>query len=162
VSAGSDYLGPPPTHRLDLLAPRFREAVEAAIEACNRTHGLDAMVYETYRSDELARLYHARGRSVRPPDTPVTNAPTNLHTWHGYGLAVDVVHTTRRWNAPPEWFAQVADVFRAHGCRWGGEWSTPDLPHFQWGACKPSPSDAARELMRTMGVSAVWAAVGAG
>lgn len=162
MSAGSDYSGPAPTNRLDLLAPRFRDAVQSAILECNGVHGFDAIVFETYRSNELARIYFERGRSVRPPMEPVTNAPTNLHSWHGYGLAVDVVHRTKQWNAPPGWFAQVAQVFRNHGCRWGGEWVKPDLPHFQWGACKPSPSDQARELLRTAGIGAVWQAVGAG
>jgi peptidoglycan L-alanyl-D-glutamate endopeptidase CwlK len=43
----------------------------------------------------------------------------------------------------------------------GGDWKFKDLPHFQWGPCKPSPSDRARELIRTEGMEAVWGAVGA-
>jgi peptidoglycan L-alanyl-D-glutamate endopeptidase CwlK len=152
-----------PTADLYLLAPGFRAAVQAAIDECNNAaNQLDAMVYETYRSDELQRVYYARGRTVRPPVKPVTNASTNLKSWHGYGLAVDVIHKTEGWEPKLHgWFFAVAGIFKRHDCKWGGDWTSPDLPHFQWGRCKPSPSDVARELIRTRGVEAVWEAVGA-
>ncbi|MEP6729771.1 MAG: M15 family metallopeptidase [bacterium] len=165
MSAGlplSSYTLAKPTNKLEYLAPFFRDAVESAIAECNdTTNALDAFVYETYRSNELAAVYFSRGRTVKPPTTPVTNASTNLFSWHGYGLAVDVIHKTKEWDVPNEWFAKVAEVFARHGCKWGGDWKSPDRPHFQWGKCKPSPSDMARELIRTKGVEAVWEAVGA-
>ncbi len=145
---------------LGKLAPLFRAAVEDAIQRCHDA-GLDAMVYEAYRSLELARLYYARGRTVRPPLTTVTNAPDNTYSWHGYGLAVDVISRSKGWDAGNDWFARVAEIFKACGCRWGGEWKSPDLPHFQWGRCRPSPSDEARRLLATQGAAAVWAAVAA-
>ena len=151
-----------PTHDLALLAPRFRLAVSAAIDECNdATNHLEAVVYETFRSPELQAIYFARGRTVKPPPGPVTNAMSNLFSWHGYGLAVDVIHRTRHWGMGEPWFSQMAEIFKRHGCTWGGDWTTPDLPHVQWGLCKASPSQAARELMRTRGVEAVWEAVGA-
>jgi len=151
-----------PTNELQYLAPLFRESVERAIAECNDpTNALNAHVYETYRSDELQHVYYARGRDVRPPPTPVTNARSNLYSWHGYGLAVDVIHTTKEWDVRDEWFLDVATIFKRHGCKWGGDWTSPDRPHFQWGKCKPSPSPVARELIRTRGIAAVWEAVGA-
>src|SRR5436309_6912181 len=84
---------------LDTLAPKFREAVEKAIADC-AAKGLDAMVYETYRSQELQSLYYCRGRSVVPPSATVTNAASNLFSWHGYGLAVDVVSRSHEWDVP--------------------------------------------------------------
>lgn len=156
------YHAAKPTADLALLAPRFAAAVRAAIAECNDgANPLQAMVYETYRSNELQAIYYARGRTVRPPNAPVTNAMGNLYSWHGYGLAVDVIHQTRQWDAGEAWFRAVAEVFKRHGCKWGGDWTRPDLPHFQWGLCRPSPSDGARQLMRTGGVFAVWQAVGA-
>jgi peptidoglycan L-alanyl-D-glutamate endopeptidase CwlK len=149
-----------PTNNLDLLAPGFRAAVDAAIAECGREN-LDARVFETYRSNELQALYYARGRTMKPPPTPVTNAMANLYSWHGYGLAVDVIHRSEGWNAGDRWFADVAAIFKAQGCKWGGDWTSPDRPHFQWGFCKPSPSPIARELIRTRGIGAVWRAVGA-
>lgn len=149
-----------PNRELDRLAPAFRDAVGRALAACAAS-GLDAWVYETYRSKELQEIYYARGRTVIPPPKPVTNARSNLYSWHGFGLAVDVISRQKGWNQPESWFADVAVRFRAEGCKWGGDWTTKDLPHFQWGQCKASPSDRARELLATGGFSAVWEAVGA-
>lgn len=146
------------SHDLGLLAPRFRDAVEAAIASCQDA-GLDAMVYEAYRSQELQALYYARGRTIIPPRRPVTYAPTNLHSWHGYGLAVDVVHRRDYWKPAggERWFRDVAQVFKDQGlCKWGGDWTKPDTPHFQWHLCKPSPSDEARRLLANGGMEAVW------
>jgi peptidoglycan L-alanyl-D-glutamate endopeptidase CwlK len=149
-------------NELLLLPLHFREAVQQAIEDC-RVQGLDPLVYEGYRSQELQALYYARGRTVIPPTKPVTNASSNLYSWHGYCLAVDVISEAHGWEPPggEKWFARVAEHFRRHGCRWGGEWKIRDLPHFQWGRCKPSPSEVARQLIRTQGLEAVWLAVGA-
>src|SRR5215211_4121594 len=103
MSAGTipaiDYHLAKPTNKLEYLAPRFRAAVETAIAEC-RAMGLDAVVYETYRSKELQAVYFARGRTVRPPVKPVTNAMENLFSWHGYGLAVDVIHRVKEWDVP--------------------------------------------------------------
>lgn len=167
MSAGGSSSHLKPNSDLNLLAPRFKRAVEAAIADCNdpaRPGGsLGAKVFEGFRSPELQALYFQRGRTIKPPPKPVTNAPTNEFSWHGYGLAVDVIHKTRFWE--PEggeaWFRQVAAEFAKHGCRWGGDWTSPDLPHFQWGKCRASPSDRARSLLRSGGIEAVWQAVGA-
>jgi len=169
MSAGSDaatavanFHGTKPTNDKTLLAPAFARAVEAAIAECNdSTNRLSAHVFETYRSNELQALYFQRGRSIKPPHETVTNAQNNLFSWHGYGLAVDVIHQTKEWDVPVDWFERVAVIFKKHNCKWGGDWTKRDLPHFQWGLCKASPSDRARELMRTGGVLAVWEAVGA-
>ena len=55
----------------------------------------------------------------------------------------------------------MAAIFTRNRCKWGGDWRNRDLPHFQWERCRPSPSDRARELLRTRGIVAVWEAVGA-
>jgi peptidoglycan L-alanyl-D-glutamate endopeptidase CwlK len=169
VSAGANSTSDldRPNANLALLAPAFRACVEAALAACNdptRVGGpLQAMVYEGYRSQALQAIYFQRGRTVKPPPRTVTNAPTNDTSWHGYGLAVDVVHQTKFWNPPngDAWFEAVAEIFKANGCNWGGDWTQADLPHFQWGRCAASPSDNARAMLRDDGVTAVWAAVGA-
>lgn len=159
MSAGSNDGELMVNRDLGRLAPAFRAAVQAAIEECNDSHNqLNAMVYEGYRSQALAAMYYQRGRTVKPPYKPVTNAPTNLHSWHGFGLAVDVVHAQKFWS-PPEgdaWFHRVGAIFKKHGCTWGGDWKMADLPHFQWGRCPASPSDAARELINSQGLQAVW------
>lgn len=147
-------------HDLSKLAPQFWAAVEGAIRDAN-ADGLDAYVYEAVRSEELQALYYARGRTIRPPDKPVTNARSALYSWHGFSLAVDVISKQYGWDRPWTWWAAVAGHFTRHGCRWGGEWRHPDPPHMQWGKCKPSPSDAARQILASQGLEAVWRAVGA-
>lgn len=151
-----------PTSDLQYLAPLFRYAVEQAIAECNNeTNKLNAVVYESFRSNALQEVYYARGRTVIPPPSPVTNARSSLFSWHGYGLAVDVIHKSKGWDAGSSWFRSVAEIFKKHGCKWGGDWTSPDQPHFQWGKCKPSPSPVARQLITTTGVESVWRAVGA-
>lgn len=158
MSAGSNDTELMVSRDLSRLAPAFRAAVTAALAECNGAPGLNAMVYEAYRSPALAALYYQRGRTVKPPDRPVTNAPSNLHSWHGFGLAVDVVHAQKFWSPPggDAWFRQVGEIFKKHGCTWGGDWRMADLPHFQWGRCPAGPSDAARDMINSRGMQAVW------
>lgn len=160
MSAGTDAGTPKVSNDLNLLAPKFREAVQNAIADC-QGRGLDAFVFEAYRTPELQALYYARGRTVIPPTKPVTNASSNLFSWHGYGLAVDVISQAHHWDAPASWFEAVAESFRKFDCKWGGDWKMRDLPHFQWGRCKPSPSDAARKIIHAQGMEGVWQVVGA-
>lgn len=160
MSAGTTSAKIKVVRDLAVLAPRFRLAVETAIAAC-RDANLDAMVYESYRSPALQAEYYSRGRTKIPPHGTVTNARSNLYSWHGYGLAVDVISESAGWDKPEQWFTDVAEHFRAAGCRWGGEWKMKDLPHFQWALCKPSPSDRARELIAMGGQATVWEVVGA-
>lgn len=162
MSAGEGTAVPRISRDLSLLAPKFRAAVQAALDECEAKK-IDAFVYEAYRSNELQQIYYARGRSVIPPNHTVTNARTNLYSWHGYGLAVDVISRSKLWSPDggEAWFRKVADIFKSHGCKWGGDWTHPDTPHMQWGPCKPSPSDLARLIMGEDGREAVWAAVSA-
>lgn len=131
-----------------VCAPAFREAVDRALADCN-AKGLDAFVYEAYRSQELQDLYYKRGR---PPTKEyprvVTNAKSNLYSWHGYGLAVDVISKSKFWSPGETWFGDVALIFKRYGIDWGGDWRQVDLPHFQWGRLRATPSDRARALIR--------------
>ena len=156
---------------LSLLAPKFAAAVQSALAECHDPDlpdgMLDAKVFEGFRSGERQAWLYAQGRTR--PGNIVTNARTNLTSWHGYGLAVDIVHTTKFWTphdkdaaANEKWFARVAAVFKKHGCNWGGDWKSPDTPHMQWGRCSASPSTDAQAMIVKQGVNAVWAAVEAG
>jgi len=159
MSAGAGAT-PKPDRDLTKLAPRFRVAVERALYDCH-ADGLDVWVYEGLRSPELQAAYYRRGRTEIPPHKPVTNAKSNLYSWHGFGLAVDVISQSRHWYETPQWFARVAEHFKRHGCKWGGDWKMRDLPHMQWGRCKASPSDRARVLFAEGGFKRVWEEVGA-
>ena len=147
---------------LDFLAPKFADAVRAALGECTAL-GLKAVVYETYRTNALAQAYYAKGRTA--PGSIVTHATDNVHSWHGFGLAVDVIHQTMRWDVGASWWPAVAAVFKRHGCAWGGDWhSFQDLPHYQWGTLvgdHASPDDEDRRLVRVDGLLAVWQRHGA-
>lgn len=158
------------SHDPALLGPRFRDAVAAALAECQQTTTpqgqLDAKVFEGFRSTERQAWLYAQGRTR--PGKIVTNARTSLTSWHGYGLAVDVVHATRYWEpcgndskANEAWFRDVADIFKKHGCQWGGDWTKPDTPHMQWGRCTASPTSGAIAMMSGQGVAAVWQALDA-
>jgi hypothetical protein len=162
VSAGLDHPDAESlvVSSLDGLAPKFRLAVEAGLKECTEA-GLDAIVYESTRSDELQKIYYARGRTVIPPKYTVTNAASAQFGWHFYGLAVDIISKSKRWDAGDKWNLQVAALMRAHGLDAGMDWPHPDIPHYQWGKCKRSPTSYARQLYATGGLEAVWKEVGA-
>jgi peptidoglycan L-alanyl-D-glutamate endopeptidase CwlK len=165
MSAGAhgEYPGEPPIEiiaSLEYLAPAMHRAVTAALAECHDV-GLDAVVHESQRSNATQAIYYARGRTQIPPHRTVTNARSNQFSWHGYGLAVDVISKSKGWDAGELWFKLVAAIFKKHGCKWGGDWLSPDLPHMQWGKCKPSPSPLARALLKSGGIPAVWREVGA-
>lgn len=147
-------------HDLTVLAPAFRLAVAKSINDCHG-EGLDPKVYETRRSNEVQSAYYALGRTVIPPHYTVTNAKDASHSWHMYGLAVDVISAKSAWEVTPLWMRLVAAHFKANGCAWGGDWTHPDFPHYQWGRCRATPSDEARRLYAEGGSEAVWEAVGA-
>jgi hypothetical protein len=148
------------TSSLDLLAPQVRIAAAAALKECNDER-LDAIAYETRRSDELQRIYYQRGRTVIPPSYTVTNVASAQYGWHFFGLALDVISASKRWDVTPEWRHQVTEIFKRHGFAAGAEWPHPDEPHYQWAKCRRSPSDEARSLYAEGGLEAVWQAVGA-
>jgi hypothetical protein len=170
VSAGLDHIDTDAmvVSSLDGLPPKMRSAVEAALKECNDER-LDAVVYESHRSDELQRIYWARGRRQTPdgkwevvdPDAVVTHAPSAEYGWHFFWLAVDVISASMRWDVPESWRSQVTAIFKRHGLDAGADWPHPDAPHYQWGECRTSPSDRARSLYAEGGLEAVWKAVGA-
>lgn len=154
-----------PNRDLSLLAPRFRAAVEAAIADCV-AQGYPVRILEGLRSQERQAWLYAQGRTR--PGSKVTNAPTNLTSWHGYGLAIDILHATLAYEPlgkgkdPSPWFRHVGQIFKAHGCSWGGDWSHPDMPHMQWGNMPASPAAQHKKAKQLHGNEAVWALVGAG
>lgn len=147
-------------HDISLLAPRFRASLQEALREC-MAFGVDVVVFETLRSNALAEIYYKQGTS---------KAPNALRTWHYYGLAVDVISQSRQWDVYPHkmsdgkwdagdrhWMKVVVDTFKKYGLKWGGDWKMfKDYPHWQWGMCKPSPSDEAIETVKEGGLIAVW------
>ena len=154
-----------PSRDLSLLAPKFRAAVEASL-AVAAAMGLPVKINEGFRSQARQAWLYAEGRTR--PGGIVTNAPSALTSWHGYGLAIDFIHATLAFEPfghdearNAAWFHEVAAVFKAHGLSAGCDWHHPDLPHIQWGGCPISPTAELREAMEICGCTAVWTKVGA-
>jgi peptidoglycan L-alanyl-D-glutamate endopeptidase CwlK len=146
---------------LEGYPPKLVAALEAGLARCH-TAGLDAFIYESFRSPELQALYYKRGRTVIPPKQKVTNARSNLYSWHGFYLAVDVISRSKEWGAGEEWFQEMAACMKAGKLLKAGiDWKMHDMPHIQWGRCKPSPSNLARTILQSRGMEAVHRAVGA-
>lgn len=136
------------------LAPAFQRLVYAGLGEL-QAEGVDVVVMETTRSDELEAIYFEIG---------TTKAPDAKHSWHGFALAIDLGSKERGENAwgDPVWKQRVVRTFKALGCAWGGDWvSFKDEPHFQFPGLKASPSEESRMLYADGGLKAVWAAVGA-
>lgn len=141
---------------LDGLAPKFRAAVEELLADLP-----EAKVSESLRTFARQSYLYGFGRDYDDGRGIVTNASTNLLSWHGYGLAVDIVHATKGWDAGNAWFRLMGEIAKSKGLDWGGDWHHPDRPHVQWGTLKDSPSPVARGLLANDGADAVWRAVGA-
>jgi len=111
---------------------------------------------------EQAQLY-AQGRSA--PGRIVTNAEPG-HSWHNFGLAVDVVpfgiDGQPDWSmAHPIWQRLVA-VGTGLGLVAGALFrSFPDYPHFQLtGKLPVSPDTEARETFGNSGILGIWKEAG--
>jgi len=142
---------------LDVLAPAFRDKIERVLEAVPY-----ANVAETLRTDARQRYLYGFGRDYDDGRGIVTHSETALDTWHHYGLAADIIHKTKGWQAPAQWWQQLGAAAKAQGLVWGGDWTFRDYPHIQWGApMRRSPSPSAAKLLEAGGVDAVWRAVGA-
>lgn len=150
----------PVQRSLDVVAPAFAQAVWAMM--LDLAGGLNEMVFETLRTPERQAFLYGFGRSYDDGRGKVTNAKTSLYSWHGFGLAVDVVEKDGTpWDAPVEFWAGIGKAAARAGLVWGGKWTRPDLPHVQWGTCPTSPSDIDRALVKRDGMRAIWHKYGA-
>ena len=141
-------------------APGFVRAVEAMLK--DLAGGYEERPFEWLRTAERQAFLHGFGRTYDDGRGNVTNAATALLSWHGFGLAVDVVEKDATpWDAPPEFWKTLGATAEKHGLTWGGRWKKPDLPHVQWGKCPASPTDDDRLMFWAKGKEAGWAKYGA-
>lgn len=144
---------------LSVLAPKFRAAVEATVTAM-RAKGHKVRVFETRRTPERQAFIYGFGREYDDGRGIVTKVRDSLASWHGYGLAADIVEDDKDpWTAPQAFWNDLGECARANGLTWGGDWEWKDLPHVQWGKCRKSPSNLSREALARGGVEEVWRAV---
>ena len=150
----------PVERSLAVCAPRFREAVEAMLRELEAQDTYQFLRFETLRTPERQAYLFGFGREYDDGRGRVTNARTSLYSWHGFGLAIDVVEKDATpWDAPAGFWTTLGECAERHGLDWGGRWKRPDLPHIQFGKCRPSPSARSRTLYAAGGLEAVWRAV---
>jgi peptidoglycan L-alanyl-D-glutamate endopeptidase CwlK len=150
----------PVERSLDVLAPAFRAAVLRMLARLEG--GRTEWPFETLRTADRQGYLYGFGRDYDDGRGIVTRAELADTSWHGFGLAVDVVEKDATpWDAPPDFWASLGAAARAEGLVWGGDWKHPDRPHVQWGKCPASPPFKARALLQTDGMEAVWRLYGA-
>ena len=101
----------------------------------------------------------AQGNIVDPKKVVTKAAPG--HSWHNFGLAVDVApftDNTPDWNLEHPAWKKIVAVGESLGLTSGSEWRTfPDWPHFQLtGKWPVSPDGEVRQTFLDGGMSAVW------
>lgn len=157
---------PPPepgaVRSLDFLAPKLRIRIVALLDDMER-RDQDASIAESLRSDERQSWLYGMGREYDDGRGVVTMAPTAVHSWHWYGLAVDITSLHFGDNAPGVFWYHLGKVAKSYGLTWGGDWPRfTDRPHVQWGPpMRQAPSSRAVELKASGGNAAVWKEVGA-
>lgn len=122
------------------LNPHVRKMAERLLDDA-ASAGILLTVTFTMRTTATQAALYAQGRTG--PGPVVTNARPG-HSFHNFGLALDVVPTELlalpRWGDTPAHQArtdalwnQVGTIGKAIGFRWGGDFiSMRDRPHFEW------------------------------
>jgi len=139
---------------LTRLAPRFALAVTEALLECRR-RGLLVGLFEGWRSNERQSHLYELGRTL--PGGVVTNARDSSLSWHGYGLAADVVFMfddgTWTWAVTEEYWEALQTVMVSFGLCRPMSW---DKAHFQPTAVPVSPPENVRALHRAGKFEDVW------
>ncbi len=144
------------------LAPLFGEKVWRVL-ADMKALGHDPMVSEGFRSDARAAFLYGFGRDYDDGRGIVTHAPNASKTWHRYGLAADIISSSKQWDAPAAFWSALRSCATQIGLVSGADWHDADLPHVQWNTpgMHVVPSDHAWSLLQSSGLEAVWAEVNA-
>jgi hypothetical protein len=100
-----------------LLEPVTRQLVEAIIADAG-AHGLELMVFETFRSEARQQILFQQGA------TKLQKVGV-----HNYGLACDIVKSI---DGDPSWkgdFSLLGEMAHSHKMIWGGDWGNPAIHH---------------------------------
>jgi peptidoglycan L-alanyl-D-glutamate endopeptidase CwlK len=149
---------------LALLAPKFAMQVQRLLIDLT-VAGFDPVVRETLRTEERQRYLYGFGREYDDDRGVVTNSPTADTSWHGFGLAADIVSAKHGDNASAAFIDAIGAAAKKLGLTWGGDWEMPgkprgDWPHVQHGApMRKSPSPLAKQIVEEHGLEALWRTV---
>jgi peptidoglycan LD-endopeptidase CwlK len=116
--------------KLTGLRPEIQPLIEGLLVAAFE-QGIALIVTDGFRSvAEQDRLF-AQGRTA---PGPIVTGARGGSSWHNYGLAADVALLV---NGRPTWpndlalWSRIGALGKALGLRWGGDFPTPDRPHFE-------------------------------
>lgn len=146
------------------LAPKFDAALTFLLDDLQAVTGVDWMVVETLRTDDRQRFLYGFGRSYDDGRGVVTHSETADETWHGFGLAADIVPTKTKWSKV-DLFYPIPKLALKYGLTSGADWNRngssdderfQDWPHVQWAAMRRSPSPNAARIVDERGLPALW------
>jgi hypothetical protein len=115
--------------RIATLDKRIQPLVTHGINILEDKYGMTVRVTCGNRSDQEQERLYAKGRTK--PGRRVTWVRAG-GSFHNYALAFDVVEIKdKKANWKCDWEV-ISKVFKQMGFEWGGDWKTPDKPHFQF------------------------------
>ncbi len=149
--------------RLSLVCPRLADKVRQ-LASMLVLEGITLRVTQGLRSWADQDALYAKGRTA--PGPVVTNAPGG-HSYHNFGMAVDVVPMDAEgqpdWNVSHPAWQRIVTVGTSLGVDSGATWRTfKDWPHLQMTGRFPegAPDDEARQIFKDAGAMALWAEAG--
>ncbi|MGA9232545.1 MULTISPECIES: M15 family metallopeptidase [unclassified Exiguobacterium] len=137
--AGENRLINASRDNLKQLHPAVEAGAEDLIRISHSCYDIDIRITQGYRTEKQQDALYAQGRSTS--GDIVTNARGG-ESMHNYGLAIDFVQMIDggisydidydgNQSGKSDW-REVADVGKALGFEWGGDWKRfVDYPHFE-------------------------------
>lgn len=117
---------------LATLQPTVQPIFKSFLDQCEAA-GIPCDIVGGSRSFEQQQATYDQGRTT--PGPIVTNAKPG-DSYHQYNLALDVVPRAYKslpnWNPEGPLWERIGQIGEAAGLQWGGRWSKPDRPHFQF------------------------------
>ena len=111
---------------INKLLPVAQKACRLFLSECEK-EGLPVLITETYRSQERQNELYAQGRTK--PGKVVTWTKNSRHTSR---LAWDICKNVKGAEySDTSFFKKCGAIAKKLGITWGGDWKTPDMPHFE-------------------------------
>lgn len=159
VVSSHQSLSPLSEQRLAKIHPVLAARARAMIDRLAQS-AIRIQITQGLRTWEEQNALYDKGRTAHPigDDHIVTNARGG-HSYHNFGLAVDVVVLDAAGNANwdtdhPGW-AAAAEAGKSLDLEWGGDWTGfKDIPHYQY--TNNLPLERCRTLYASGGLPAVW------
>jgi len=119
---------PRTNERILKLHPAIHRDAARMVNEVRDEIGTNLRISDAYRTDAEQDALYAQGRTK--PGKIVTNARGG-ESYHNYGLAYDVVGLDGSGINYNIDYPRIAEIAKKYGFTWGGDWSTPDKPHFE-------------------------------